>query len=365
MAIVKMKKLELYVMRPQAEALLSELMLLDCVEILEPDAPMDDGRAAPFLGRVSADFDIYDAQRTTILQALDILSTYDTAKSKLSKKRPAMGARAFFDPQGLNQAVQIAERLILLEGLLRRIGAEEAQCLGQIDSLRPWISMELPLDCDGTGHAAVVPGTVSALTSVQAMKSALADAVPEAQLYPVSATAEHQFLYIICHRDSLDALHCALLPFGFAASPLRGLSGTAAQRIREQEAKLDSFTKTRGDIVAEIRENIQNRDMLRLGADKLDTLAARAAAAEKLTHTESVAAFTGWMSAPEEKKVLETLSRFDCTWALSDPAPAEADQVPVRLKNVEISGKSYIGGGRRFAPLSIKTQFTDIIKGEK
>ena len=59
----------------------------------------------------------------------------------------------------------------------------------------------------------------------------------------------------------------------------------------------------------------------------------KAEAAERMVGTDSVVCLNGWMEAPEEEKVVQVLSKYDCSWEFEEPTEEEYPDVPVKLKN--------------------------------
>ena len=71
----------------------------------------------------------------------------------------------------------------------------------------------------------------------------------------------------------------------------------------------------------------------RRGADTLSTRIAREETAEKLLQSDSTFYFEGWLTAPEEKKLGETLSKYCCAWETEEPDPEHPEEVPIQLRN--------------------------------
>ena len=86
MAIVKMKKLQLMVVRSQKEALLRDLMLLGCVSVTEPAVPAegdDEGLQRETGGLVEA-----RADQARLNSALQLLDKYAPVKSRRGRAFP-------------------------------------------------------------------------------------------------------------------------------------------------------------------------------------------------------------------------------------------------------------------------------------
>ena len=85
--------------------------------------------------------------------------------------------------------------------------------------------------------------------------------------------------------------------------------------------------------IEELASYAAHRDALQLGADTLSTRIAREETAEKLLQSDSTFYFEGWLTAPEEKKLGETLSKYCCAWETEGPDPEHPEEVPIQLRN--------------------------------
>lgn len=333
MAIVKMKKLQLYAIRSQVEDILSELQLLGCVELSELGVSPEEEESIGFLRRESGDYDRLFTDHTAVLRALDILKQYAPAKSKMLSRRPVLNASKFLEDYDFEEMLELTERLENFESRLRQISSEETQISTQIEAFKPWSGYDVPFDCSGTETAAVVLGTLPAAVTDIDIRGALKDKLPDAQFYAVSDTKDTRFISVICLRENTAALFEALHPLGFALSPIREADGTAADNIKALNKKLAELDDERKSILAELAKDAGKREQLQLCSDMLGTRVDRSSAAQKLLHTESVTILTGWLAAPEEKAMSEALSKYLCAWELEAPTKEERESVPVKLKN--------------------------------
>lgn len=150
MAIVKMKKLRLLAMSADREALLRELLLLGCVEVSEPTELSEE--AYPALSRCdSAELAMVKAQHAELTNAVKLLDKYAPEKSGFLKPLPEAEASELLDEAKLPQDIALAEKIMELEEHIRRNGAEVQREQSQLESLAPWLPLDLPLSCKGHG----------------------------------------------------------------------------------------------------------------------------------------------------------------------------------------------------------------------
>ena len=186
MAIVKMKKLRLMAVRSRKDALLRELIQHGCVEFSELEGQIEDTGFADILRREDTKLMTLKSQHASLTHAVAILDRYVPAKSKLLSAKPEVAGSVLLDESGVSGALKVAAAIETNDDSVRRIAAEESRQRGIVESLQPWLELDMPLNKEGTGRTAIMLGTLSAKLSPEEVKSALAQASEEAELFQVS-----------------------------------------------------------------------------------------------------------------------------------------------------------------------------------
>ena len=331
MAIVKMKKLQLMVVRSQKDSLLDELTRLGCVQISEMDEIPGGLRSE------SAAVTEVKTEQTAFNAALKILDKFAPAKSKLLAPKPEISEESFMSNEGYEDELEAAEEIIRLEQKLRSISGEESRLRAVIESLTPWTALDMPLQTAETKYAAVFLGTLPAEADPAMAEAALEEKAPEAEVFVVSSDEEQHYVALISSKAMQEEALDALREFGFAQTSISNTSGTAKENIADAEKELENLAKSKADTEAEIVEAASHRNAIRLCADRAETAINRAEAENRFAGTESVVCFTGWLEAPEEERFAESMEGFDCAWETCDPVEEEYPDVPVKLKNNKIT----------------------------
>lgn len=337
MAIVKMKKLQLMVVRQQKDELLRDLMLLGCVEVTDPDVFLEDEETASFLQHESGNLTDVRADQARLVGGLKLLDKYAPVKSKLLSARPEVTEADFLNDAALQEQLAAAQELEEMEAQVRRLSGEESKLRSTIESLRPWMSLDLPLDTAGTARTAVLLGTLPAATNLAEVQRALEDAAAEAELFPVSSDREQHYTVLVCLKEAQADALAALRTFGYAFANVGGMTGTAKENIDACTAEIATVTKQRVEVEAAMATYGPHRDAFKLSIDRMTAKIAKAEAEDRLVGTDSVICMRGWLTAPEEEKLAQTLAKYDCSWELQDPVADEYPDVPVKLKNNKVT----------------------------
>ena len=329
-----MKKLRLIAVRSQREALLQDLMLLGCVEVSEPDSePQEEilRTLKPSSGEAAME---RHAEQTKILNALKVLEQYAPYKRGLLEPRPEVGRERFLDEQELKKDLETADRILALDGEIRSVNARESRERAALESLKPWTDMDLPLECKGTKTCDLLLGAVPASVTAMDAEGTLTEL--SADVTEISADSSDRYIAVLYRKEQRDEVLAALREVNFSQVALTGMTGTARENIRLTEQRLAELAEEKAAKVAALSAEGGNRVALQTSADALNGLISKEEAGERLLNTERTFYCEGWVTAPEEKKLTETLEKYDCAWELSEPTEEEYPEVPVQLRNSKL-----------------------------
>ena len=333
MAIVKMKKLRLMAVRSRKDALLRELIQHGCVEFSELEGQIRDTGLADILRREDTKLMTLKSQQASLSHAIAILDKYVPAKSALLSAKPEVAGSVLLDESGVSGALKVAAASESNDDSVRRIAAEESRQRGIIESLQPWLELDMPLNKEGTGRTAIMLGTLSAKLSPEDVKSALAQASEEAELFQVSQDKSCYYVVLLCIREDLAAVQDCLRSFGFTAAAVSGMNGSARECLGKAETELRELADEKAACIAQIEGESVRRDELKLACDRVSTKIALAEAEGMLYGTDSVVLMQGWMPAEREAQLERVFEKYECAWESFEPEEDEYPEVPVQLKN--------------------------------
>ncbi len=327
-----MKKLRLMALRSERDELLKELLRRGCVEVSEPKELQGEDFAA-LVSRESSG-QMAERSRLQALQgALEVLNRYAPGKTPLLSPKREVTGESLLDAEALDRALQTAESLRGQSDRIRRIGAEQSRLRSTVESLQPWLGLELDLAQTETKTSAVTLGSIPARTELSKAEEALGLAAEEAELFPVSQDKSRRYLLLLSRKEQTAAALDALRPFGFSPISFAGLSGTAQENTERAEAELKSLAEEELACEQAIVDLAGERDALKLACDAAQTRMGLAETQERLCATDQTVLLQGWMPAEREEELREVFERFGCAWEAEDPPAEEYPEVPVQLKN--------------------------------
>lgn len=337
MAILKMKKLRICGVSEEQTQLIRQLQLLGSVEIGALCALTDtqgvqvfcagDGKSADALLRTSA----------RLTSALETLKHYETKKGGLFAARPEKTIGELFSDEAYAAALDTAQAVLDAQDARSRLAAEKSRLTAVRESFVPWQQLPLPLETLGTQHTRILLGTVPAQTDLEALRAKVFEAADEVQLEQISADQQSLYLLVFVHKCAAEAVGAALREAGFALTTFDGVQGTAAENIRRTDEAIAACEQQDAEKLAELTALAEQKSALQLAFDRCTQEISKAQAADRLVHSEKTFCLGGWVPCEDAGKLEALLSGFCCAWELTDPAPEEYPDVPVKLKNNKLT----------------------------
>ena len=329
MAIVKMKRLQVLALERDHDRMLRQFQHMGCLEISEPDA-----QALPdTLRRCDTAAADCLARQRQLQTAIDTLRrTAPPVKAGLLTPRRPISEADYLDDAALAEELETAQRVNELAAELNRLTARETQLRGEQAALRPWRSLDIPMELTETRWADVTTGTLPPFARWDEVQGALNAAVPEAEAYSLYGDKEQQCILLLTHKSVTAQALELLRGFGFTAGQLKGrrgtpeenltaLDGALAQTAQEKETARQALTALGGRLPD-----------LQLCSDRLNSRLMREESRKRLLTDGCIVAFDGWVPAAKAPKLTAWLDTLDCAYDLRDPTAEEIPDVPVALQ---------------------------------
>ena len=337
MAILKMKKLRLMAVRSKKDELLRELIRHGCVEFSELEGEIQGSQLENLVSRESSDTATLKSQYTSLNHAIALLNTYAPKKEKMLSAKPELEDVVFLDDTGLTGALRVAETIEGYDSRIKRISAEESRQRSIIESLRPWLDLDLPLNTEGTERCGVLMGTISGKIPLDQVQAAIEAVDQESELFQINEDKRDRYVLLVAMREKIPAMQECLRGFAFSASNMSGMNGTAKECMLQARQQLNELAKEKAGCVENIVAEAVRRDELKLAADRVSTKIALAEADEKLYGTESTVVMEGWIPEEREEELIKVFEDFGCAWETLTPEESEYPEVPVKLKNNKLT----------------------------
>ena len=134
---------------------------------------------------------------------------------------------------------------------------------------------------------------------------------------------------------------------GFAASPLKGRTGTPEENRRRDTDRLAEVKRQQEALRKQLDELAERLPELYLCADRLASRLQREENRRRLLTDGCIVAFDGWVPEKKTARLTAYLDTADCDYTLSDPTTEQIPEVPVLLEAMPRSLQASFKTGRK------------------
>ncbi|NLA77186.1 MAG: V-type ATP synthase subunit I [Clostridiales bacterium] len=332
MAKLAMKKIELIASLEDSKAVVDLLQRRGTVEISDEQI---DGLYFPETSQSLSQFDKYYAAAK---QAKETLGRYASEQKSLMdsfSERKTLSVSEYLEKSSLTDGTLSV--CFDINSAAKRIADEKlniARLSTAADTVRPWISLDIPTGYTGTPTTAFFIGTLPkgyTREQVLEMLCTQLDGITEVEVQVLSAMKEQTCLVVACHRSVSGEVLQVLRDNGFArpSEPTKHPPHVRMERIereiKQAQENIESSTeliKSYGDKHADINFLL---DYLSLRKDKYDAL-------KQIGMSRNVFILKGFI-AERDVEALKTELESNYTVAVSVTDPDADEDIPVKLSN--------------------------------
>ena len=334
MAVVEMKRIHIYALKNNRKKILEMLQRKGAVEVNSPDTAEE----------LFSKTDTASAKQTfeknvqLITNAVTVLDSYaPPQKGMLSmlEGRTAISAKQY--DQTAKEAPEVTKKASRIGALGKKVADEQAEILrleAQIESLTPWLGLDISMRTKGTGSTAVFIGSFPEEVAEADLKNKLAQALPKVSsvtVEVVSAQAQQTCVFVMCHSSHANEVEGALRGMGFTY-PAAPSKKAPAERVEELKGRIGNARREIEKAEAEIRSFAGDREALLFTADYFTMRRDKYQVLGELWQSPHVFYLTGFVPAriaPLLQKQLE--EEYKAFVELE--TPSEDEDLPVKLQN--------------------------------
>lgn len=332
MAIAKMTKVLIVSHRSEAAELLEQIQQSSILEVLDAARTAISKQWPELVVEAKKPKDIEElADR--LEKSVKFLEAHTKEKKSLLD---ALAPRTVIEEKQYSQIVSSEEVLRLLEQTektateIQKLETEKDNCLNILQILKIWKNLKTPLeeltDSDRT-HCFV--GLVPDKT-IENLKQQLSKT--SAALQIVGNDKSHYASIVICLKENVADIQKLLRSAEFAPVTFEKMTGTAAQIIQQQTAKIDEIEST----LLRKRKKAENltdeQFKLKILFDHYQNLLTREQTRALAPITTSTILLEGWVKEKDYPALENIVSRFIAS-TVSRIKPRKDEEIPVEIEN--------------------------------
>lgn len=338
MAIVPMQRMNIFGLQRERKQILERIQSWGLMEV---DIQLDaDGFATQ---ETVSQRQQFDRQVQLLQQALDLLNRYAPNKgglfASLAGKKPVSREDYAAVVRDRQTVTAQANDLLEKEKDIAANKAVIAKLEAQIESLTPWLALDVALDCPGTGKTRLLNGTLPGQWTQYDLAVRLAELAPETEAYDASILWQDKdlcYITMVCLRSQAQQLEDALRSCGFTRPTVCSDQPPMAEceALRKRIDQINAYIEKTEDQIREkgnLRQSFQiAADYYRARADKYEVLG-------QLPQSKNTFLISGYVPAKQGQAFAKELEeQFAVSAELEELA--EDEDAPVLLKNNSFGG---------------------------
>lgn len=277
-----------------------------------------------------------DSKLSVITSAINHLSRYSIKKKVLFQSKRLLDYKEYLSILEKKAEIwNITEKINNYDCELASLRAEENRLMNLITALKPWKSLEIPLNFESTKKTFAVSGTLpSAVDSGKLLEILLAK-VPFCHVNIIGSDKEQTYMFVLCHKDSEETCMEILKGNGFTKVTFKELTGNPKEVINNTEIRISEIEKERTLIENKIADFSAEKANIEVLYDYYQIKRDRIATLNNMVKTEKTFILEGWIPAVSSNSVQKELSsQWDAIVMTREPEKEE--EFPILLKNSTI-----------------------------
>ena len=333
MAVLKMQRISICALKKDRKAILEKLQNLGVLEVnhvIDEDEDfkkMDTGGQRMGFEKAAASAD----------QALDILEKYAPENKSMFA---SLEGKRLIGPEEQRRVQEERRELLKTAKAIYDLDREHAEQLANItkltnsiESLKPWLALDVPLRPADTKRTGMFLGTMPGGTTVETVYGILAEKAPEAgaDVHLISSEQSMVYLAVLCLKEDIPAVEEALRSAGFAR-PSQIWEDVPAVQKEKLEQQIAACRDKIAGIEKEIKGFSEQREKLKIMADYYRVRADKYTVLGGLPQSERTFVISGYIPQCEAPHVADYMTdRYDCMVDVEELK--EDEEAPVILKN--------------------------------
>ncbi|MDN5331302.1 MAG: V/A-type H+/Na+-transporting ATPase subunit [Tepidanaerobacteraceae bacterium] len=328
MAIIKMKKMYFLGLKKDLDRILDALQRLGAVEIADIEEE-EEGSA-----RVTTELSELESKLTRLKFAIEFLKPYGKEPNPLFYGRPKFSLkklREILSREG--KIFEIVDTIYGFEQRFSRLKAEETRILNQIELIKPWGGLDIPVESLGTNGRVELKAIAVPKKNFKPFMDKVKEKDLPLEVIPVGESREESLALAVYHNSAKSDVQELYKEFSANTEEFNGFTGTPADIVLKLQERLEAIEAERQKIKEEITQLADRLLDLKAFYDYLLLEKQRKENLLKMAETEKIFVMKAWVPENSVESVKEAISSVTDAVHMVFEDPAEDDDIPVALSN--------------------------------
>ena len=333
MAVLQMQKVSICALKRDRKAILEKIQSMGIMEVSQIQ---EDTQGLEKMNTQTAR-SMFEKNAASADMALGILAEYVPEKSSMFA---SLEGKKLVDKASFDQAVERKDKIMSVASSVisqqKKIGEYRANIQkleNQMESLEPWMNLDVPMAFRGTKRAAFLPGSFSQELTLEEIYGMILEDAQEtagADVNILSSGKDGTYVAVLCLREDEEKVEEALRKGGFS----RPSQFTAQVPARAKESLQNQIRDLKEEIrkcQEEISRYAYERTNLRLISDYFRARAQKYEVLGTLPQSRSAFLISGYVPKKAVGALEKALDKFVMSMEAEDIP--EEEEAPVLLKN--------------------------------
>lgn len=333
MAVLQMQKVSICALKRDRKAILEKIQSMGIMEVSQIQ---EDIQGLEKMNTQTAR-SMFEKNAASADTALGILAEYVPEKSSMFA---SLEGKKLVDKESFEQAVERKDKVMSVAASIisqqKKIGEYRANIQkleNQIESLEPWMNLDVPMAFRGTKKTAFLPGSFSQELTLEDIYGMILEGAQEAvgaDVAILSSGKDGTYVAVLCLREDEEEVEEALRKGGFS----RPSQLTAQIPARAKESLQNQIQDLKEEIKKcqeEISRYAYERTNLRLVSDYFRARAQKYEVLGTLPQSRSAFLISGYVPKKAVAALEKALDKFVLSMEVEDVP--EDEEAPVLLKN--------------------------------
>ena len=334
MAVLQMQRISICALKRDRKAILEQLQSMG---VMEMHQVAQDETGFEKMDTQSAKVSFEKRVQLTE-NALDVLNQYAPEKKSMfaSLEGNELIDKADWDEVAVKQeaVMDVADLLIADHKKIAEAQAEIVKLQTQIESLAPWMSLEVPMNYPGTKKTAMFLGTIAADMTLEMVYEKIAEDNPDLEAFDISVISQDRdavYLSVFCLKEQAAEVENALRTCGFSR-PAMVSEEIPAERKQKLEAQIVQIQAEIAGIKDDINAHAKDREELKIIGDYYRMRAEKYEVLGTLPQSKRTFIISGYAAKEVIPAVEKAIGEaYDCVIDVEELK--EDEEPPVLLKN--------------------------------
>jgi len=339
MSVLQMQRFSICAMKKDRKAILEELQTIGILEVDTSVIESQDLQKMDTLPQRQ----LFERTAAQADQALEVLNQYEPEKTSMLS---SLEGKALVDKDAYQKMVDNKDTLLQSANEIMALSKEIAESSAaiirletQIETLAPWLNLDVPISYSGTKRTAVIIGSIGKTAALEEIYSEIAFHAGEVEamdIQIISESSNQTCIAATCLREDAQALEDALRTMSFSR-PAQTSSLAPAVQKSKLEQEIAAFQSIIVETEGKIRAKASDREELKWFSDYYRVRAQKYDVLGTIPQSKRTFLISGYVpervSAGLEKLMAE---KYDLVVDIEEIP--EEEEIPILLRNGKFAG---------------------------